>query len=338
MKAGQWDPKQQKVVINDIPKPSAGPGQFLVKIQSASLCHSDLLMEMRPDETITLGHEGVGNIEAIDAAAEGKGFKVGDAIGFGYFIGCCFECEGCQVHNLRCETGKSRLQGFAVDGFFQEYAVVDWQNAIHLPKNLDMSRTAPLFCAGITAFHSVDSCELKPGQWLAVIGTGGLGQYAVQYAKAMGFKVIGLDVNDAQLQVAKDLGADAVFNSMTNKNYVEEIKKLTDGKGCHAAAVYSAAYAAYAGAPDVLRTGGLLMVIGIAPKGLDFINTFDLTTGRYRVKADSTSIPQRMPKAVEFTGKHSIQPEVEFNKIEDLPRMVADMHAGKADKRQVVIF
>lgn len=255
------------------------------------------------DHPVTLGHEGVGHIEAIGSSVPTKDFQVGDAIGFNYFIGCCFECEGCMIHNLRCETGKQQLQGFAVDGFFAEYAVVDWQNAIKLPQNLDMSRTAPLFCAGITAFHSVDSCELKAGEWLAVIGCGGLGQYAIQYAKAMGIKVIGLDINDAQLEMAKKAGADAVFNSMTNKNYQEEIKKLT-GKGCHAAAVYSAANAAYAGAPDVLRTGGLLMVIGIAPKALDFINTFDLTTGRYRIKADSTGIPQRMKKAVDFTGKH----------------------------------
>ncbi|KAF2440098.1 alcohol dehydrogenase [Karstenula rhodostoma CBS 690.94] len=338
MKAGQWDPKSKKVVINDIPQPTPNDNQFLVKIQSASLCHSDLHMDMRPDHPVTLGHEGVGYIESIGKNAEGKGFKVGDAIGTNYFIDCCFECEGCLVHNLRCETGKSRLQGFVADGFFAEYVVVDWQNAVLLPKELDISKAAPLFCAGITSFHSVDSCELKAGQWFAVIGCGGLGQYAIQYAKAMGYKVIGLDISDLQLEMATKVGADAVFNSMTNKNYVAEVKKLTDGKGCHAAAVYSASNAAYAGAPDVLRVGGLIMVIGIAPKPLDFITTFDLATGRYRIKADSMSIPQRMKKAVEFTGKHTIQPDVEFNKIEDLPRMVEDMEKGKADKRQVVIF
>ncbi|KAK3215821.1 hypothetical protein GRF29_8g1172329 [Pseudopithomyces chartarum] len=236
MKAGQWDPAQKKVVINDIPIPTPNPNQFLVKIQSASLCHSDLHMDMRPDYPATLGHEGVGYIESIGSNAEGKGFKVGDAIGTNYFIDCCFECEGCK------------------------------------------------------------------------------------------------------LEMAKKVGADAVFNSMTNKNYVEDVKKVTDGRGCHAAAVYSASNAAYAGAPDILRVGGLLMVIGIAPKPLDFITTFDLTTGRYRIKADSTSIPQRMKKAVDFTAKHNIQPDVEFNKIEDLPRMVEDMEKGKADKRQVVVF
>lgn len=140
---------------------------------------------MRPDYPVTLGHEGVGYIEAVGSDAQDKGFKVGDAIGFDYFIGCCFECDGCMVHNLRCETGNQKLQGFMVDGYFAEFAVVDWQNAIKLPSNLDMSRTAPLFCAGLTAFHSVDSCELKAGDWLAVIGCGGLGQYAIQYAKAV---------------------------------------------------------------------------------------------------------------------------------------------------------
>jgi len=105
---------------------------------------------MRPDYPVTLGHEGVGYIEAVGseaAEAVGSEFKAGDAIGFDYFIGCCFECDGCMVHNLRCETGNQKLQGFVVDGYFAEYAVVDWQNAIKLPTNLDMSRTAPLFCA-----------------------------------------------------------------------------------------------------------------------------------------------------------------------------------------------
>lgn len=177
--------KEKKVVINDIPIPKPNDNQFLVKIHSASLCHSDLLMDMRPDYPVTLGHEGVGHIESFGANVKDKGFSKGDAIGFNYFIDCCFECEGCMIHNLRCETGKQRLQGFVVDGFFAEYAVVDWQNAVHLPGSLEMERCAPLFCAGITAFHSVDSCELKAGEWLAVVGCGGLGQYAVQYGKAV---------------------------------------------------------------------------------------------------------------------------------------------------------
>lgn len=115
---------------------------------------------------------------------------------------------------------------------------VDWQNAIKLPASIDIKTAAPIFCAGITAFHAVDSSELKPGDWLAVVGCGGLGQLATQIGKAMGMKVVGLDVNDATLEVCKSQGADAVFNSRSNKDYVEELKKLTNG-GAKAACVFS---------------------------------------------------------------------------------------------------
>lgn len=142
--------KQKKVVINDVPIPVPGENQFLVKTHAASLCHSDLMPDLRPESTVTIGHEGVGYIDKIHPSAEGKGFKVGDAIGWNYFLGCCFECDGCQVHNLRCETSQPQLQGFFVDGFFQEYCIVDYHNAVIMPKELDMDRSAPLFCAGIT--------------------------------------------------------------------------------------------------------------------------------------------------------------------------------------------
>jgi D-arabinose 1-dehydrogenase-like Zn-dependent alcohol dehydrogenase len=159
---------------------------------------------------------------------------------------------------MLCETGKQKLQGFTADGFFAEYAVEAWQNLAKLPSTTDLSKAAPIFCAGITAFHAIDSCELSKGQWLAIVGCGGLGQLACQYAKAMGYQVIGIDINDETLKVFKSQGADAVFNSRSNKDYVEELKKLTNG-GVHAAAVFSDADAAYTGAPSVLRLNGLIM-------------------------------------------------------------------------------
>lgn len=152
----------------------------------------------------------------------------------------------------------------------------------------------------------------------------------------MGFNVVGVDINDDVLESVKALGADAILNSKTNPDFKAELKKIT-GKGAHAAAVFSAADAAYASAPDLLRINGLLMVIGIAASELK-ISTFDLCTGRYRVKADSTGVPKRMAKAVDFTAKHNIQPDVDYRKLEDLPQMVEDMHAGIATRRQVVIF
>ncbi|KAK0354485.1 hypothetical protein LTR91_017742 [Friedmanniomyces endolithicus] len=371
MRAGQWDPvrspygveeidrshagpqEQKKVVIREVSIPEAGPGQFLVKIASASLCHSDII-SIEANNTATLGHEGAGYIEKMHASVEDKGFNVGDPIGFLYIIGCCFECEGCMIHNLHCVTGKQLLQGFTTDGFFAEYAVVDYQNAMKLPESIDIKTASPIFCAGITAFHAVDNAELKEGDWMAVVGAGGLGQQATQIAKAMGFKVVALDVNDATLEVCKKQGADAVFNSMSNKDYVEELKKLTSG-GVKAACVFSNADAvslrnsahtvrqlliknqAYAGVPSILRLGGVMMVIGLPHNPLK-ISSMDLALGKYKVKSESTSIPQRMKKAVEFLAKHNIKPEVQQRKLDDLNDMVTEMREGKATKRMLVNF
>lgn len=188
------------------------------------------------------------------------------------------------------------------------------------------------------AFHTVDSCELQPGQWLAVIGAGGLGQLATQYAKAMGCKVIAIDISDDALQSCKQQGADVTLNSKSRPDdYVSEVKALTNG-GVHATAVYSAATAAYQSAPSLIRPGGVLMVVGIASEPLQ-VSTFDLAIGRYRIKSDSTGIPQRMKKAIDFTVKHGIVPELEVRpRLEDVDGMIKDMQAGRSSKRMAVVF
>ncbi|KAB5566948.1 alcohol dehydrogenase [Coniochaeta sp. 2T2.1] len=338
MKAGQWDPAQGKIVINTVPVPTPGPNEFLVKIKSASLCHSDILAIEQATKPVTLSHEGVGYIVSQHPSTEGKGFSIGDAVGFLYILGSCFECAGCMIHNLHCETGKQLLQGFTTDGFFAEYALVDVHNAAKLDTKVwDMERASPVFCAGITSFHSVDSCDLQPGQWFGVVGAGGLGQIATQYAKAMGLKVVAIDVADANLQEAKNLGADAVFNSRSDKDYVKKIKELTGG-GCHAVALYTNAVQAFNAAPPLIRLGGTMMVIGI-PKDPFLVSAMDLVMGHYKIKADCTSIPQRMQKAVDFTGKHGIMPNVEIRGgLEALQGMIDEMKAGKNAKRTAIVF
>lgn len=324
--------------MNEVPVPTPGPNEFLVKIKSASLCHSDILAIEQATKPVTLGHEGVGHIVSFHASAADKGFKAGDAVGFLYILACCFECSGCMIHNLHCKTGKQLLQGFTTDGFFAEYALVDYRNAVVLDESVwDLRRAAPVFCAGITAFHSVDSCELKPGDWFGVIGCGGLGQIATQYAKAMGLKVIGIDVQDANLEETKKLGADAVFNSRSNKNYVQELLELTGG-GCQAVALYTNVSAAFEGAPPVIALGGTMMVIGIPKKPFEVL-AMDLVMGRYKIKADCTSIPQRMKKATDFTGKHHIMPNVDIRGgLDQLAGMVDEMQKGQNVKRCAVVF
>ena len=131
---------------------------------------------------VTIGHEATGYV--VETGSGVSGFKEGDKVGFICAVDCCFECEPCKnVHNSWCVTGKQNMQGFSCDGYFQEYVCVDARNTMVLPEELDVTSAAPLFCAGVTAFHGVEDCGLKPGQWMAVIGCGGLGHMGIQYAK-----------------------------------------------------------------------------------------------------------------------------------------------------------
>jgi D-arabinose 1-dehydrogenase-like Zn-dependent alcohol dehydrogenase len=174
-----------------------------------------------------------------------------------------------------------------------------------------------------------------------IIGCGGLGQLACQYAKAMSFRVVCVDINDDILNTVKSQGADAVFNSRTNKNYIEEARAFMvrgPNKGADAVAVFSAADAAYRSAPPLVKLGGIIMVVGLPAAGVTF-NALDIARGTYRVKGDSTGIPSRMKKAIDFTAKHNIRPEVEIHKsLEDVNGMVERMKKGELTKRQLVQF
>ncbi|OQU94853.1 Alcohol dehydrogenase GroES-like domain-containing protein [Cladophialophora immunda] len=280
MRAAQFHRDTGKIQVNEVPIPEPDDTEILVKIKSASLCHSDIMAiegwtptpsSVKP---ITLGHEGAGVVDKLGSKV--TGFKAGDRVGFLYITGCCW-------------------------------------------------------------FNTVESCELKPGEWLAVVGCGGLGQAAVQYAKAMSAKVIALDINDETLAEATRVGADLTFNSATNPNYLDEIRKATGG-GVHAAAVYSASIAAYENAKNTLRIGGLLMAVGLPAKSFP-VNLTEIITGLYRLKGDCTGIPQRMAHAIDFTAKHGIEPNVvSFHKLEEVPDMIAKMRAQKSTGRMAVLF
>ncbi|KAH6723461.1 chaperonin 10-like protein [Leptodontidium sp. MPI-SDFR-AT-0119] len=341
MRAAQFNTITKKITVNEIPIPECTDNEILIKNVCASLCHSDLMLfwdgtkEEATSENVTVGHENTGIV--VEVGKNVKGFSVGDKVGC---LGCsyaCYTCEGCNVHNLLCLEGTGRMHGFSTAGHFADYSVSDYRNAMVLPEGIDMVSAAPLFCAGVTAYHAVSQCELAKGEWVAVIGCGGLGHLGIQYAKAMGYKVAAVDISDAQLENARSLGADLVCNSMTDPVYVQKIKSATKG-GCHAAIIFSAALVAYDNAPKVLRVNGLMMIVGIPPKNLS-ISALDVLLGRFRVKGASTGTPKTMKDPIYFSHKHNIKPHLTiFDDLEDIHEIVRLMEEGKTAGRCAVTF
>ncbi|KAJ4202068.1 hypothetical protein NW759_015456 [Fusarium solani] len=341
MLAAQYNKLSNKVEVNRIDIPGYKDNEILIKTRSASLCHSDLMLfwghtaEEPPTDKITIGHENTGYV--VGVGKDVKGFKVGDLVGC---LGCsyaCYDCEGCQVHNLFCEEGTGKMHGFSCPGHFAEYSVSDYRNAMVLPKGMNPDTSAPLFCAGVTAYHAIRGCGLREGQWIAIVGCGGLGHLAVQYAKALKLKVVGIDISKSQLDDAKSLGADYVINTLEERDYETKIKKITGG-GCHAAAVFSASNVAYESAPRTLRINGLLMVAGIPQKPLS-ISALDILLGKYRIAGRSSGIPKNMPEAINFSHEHGIQAHMTtFKDINDIHRVIDLMNSGKAAGRFGIVL
>ncbi|KAK3631856.1 hypothetical protein LTR56_016634 [Elasticomyces elasticus] len=346
-RAAQFDPKDKSVRINEIPVPDIKPDEILVKVRAASLCHSDLML-FEPNEAgltlgeggpFTMGHEACGTV--IKVGADVKGFKEGEKLGWLPIVDCCFDCEECQIHNLYCERGESKVQGMTVDGYFQEYCAIKWRNAVHIPEDMDLDVCAPLFCAGCTAFNAVtDTLSELPGDpsstWVAVVGCGGLGHLAIKYLKAYGYRIIGIDLSPDALAEAKSSGADHAFNPKTDSDYIQQVREIT-GKGCHAAINVTNSVPAYSSTVDLLRMNGVLMVTGIPQKPLSF-SAMDLSMTRIRVRGSNNGTTPRLEKCVQFSHEHNITPHVTQFKLDEFEDMLKLMESGKHKGRMGVLF
>jgi|SRR5579862_1384659 len=127
-------------------------------------------------------------------------------------------------------------------------------------------------CAGATIFSSIKRCELKPGQWIIISGCGGgLGHLGIQFAKALGYKVVGIDARPEALKVAESLGAcDVLIDASKKESAQDLLKKINGGKGAHAAVILPEVQAAFDQAVSLLGIGGTMCVVSFPVKGFHF--------------------------------------------------------------------
>lgn len=152
----------------------------------------------------------------------------------------------------------------------------------------------------------------------------------------MKLQVIGLDINDEALEVARSSGADHVFNTRTNKDYASQLAEATGG-GCNAAAIFSAATAAYESAPSLLKIGGTLVCVGIPPGNVAF-NMFEITVQRFHIRAAGNSAPrQKLQECAEFTAEHRIISPQKYFDLSQINDMIATMKAEQHGGQRLVV-
>lgn len=152
----------------------------------------------------------------------------------------------------------------------------------------------------------------------------------------MGYRVIGLDVAEGALEEARHSGAEHVFNSLADADYVQKIQAVTAG-GVDAAVNFTASGRAYAAMPAIIRPTGILMAVGIPQEPIS-VNIFDIAMSRYQFRGANNGTCYTMVDAINFSAKHGIKPSIEYYKLEQLPEMVERMEAHKARGRMAVRF
>jgi len=264
--------------VQEIPIPDIGEKDLLVRVCAAGICHSDAhyragrsAMGRMP---ITLGHEVAGVVEKVGAQISSH--NVGDRVCLHYNISCG-ECEYCKAGNDQF-CAAVRMLGHHVDGGYAEYIAVPARNAIPLPEEMPCQEGATLMCASATALHALSKSRVKEGETVAVFGVGGLGMSAIQLAKAAGAdKVFAVDIQLDKLELASEYGATPIDASRMDA--VEEIRKLTKGKGVDVALEMIGLRKTMEQAIDSVAYLGRAVMVGLNQQPIE-INTYMQVLGK----------------------------------------------------------
>lgn len=320
--------------IEEVAVPRPGPGDVLVKIEACGVCHTDLHAAegdwpVKPNPPFIPGHEGVGHVVAVGSGV--THVKEGDRVGIPWLYSACGHCTHCLGGwETLCHDQKNA--GYSVNGGFAEYALADANYVGVLPKNISFVEIAPILCAGVTVYKGLKMTDAKAGDWVAISGIGGLGHMAVQYAKAMGFNVAAVDVDDAKLKLAEKLGATLTVNAR-NTDPAEYLKKEIGG--AHGVLVTAVSPKAFEQAVGMLRRGGTMALNGLPPG--DFpLDIFGMVLNGITVRGSIVGTRLDLQESLDFAEHGKVKATVATDKLENINDVFARMHAGAIEGRIVL--
>jgi len=320
----------------DIPVP--GPKQILVKIKASGCCHTDVHAvdgdwPVKAKMPLVPGHEGAGIVEAI--GSEVTNWKVGDHAGIAWLHSACGACEFC---NQGWETlcTKQQNTGYGVDGCLQEYALAAASHAVKLPPKLSFEQAAPILCAGVTSYKGIKEAELRPGQFIGIVGAGGgLGHLGVQYAKAMGLRPIALDVGHTKEKYCKSIGAEHYVDA-TAPDAAQQVLDYTEG-GCHGVVCFATSAPAFKVATDIARRKGCVVCCGL-PAGTFPTSIFDIVLKRVTVRGSIVGTRQDLVEALDFADRGLVHCTVHTKRLSEINDIFAKLRKGAIEGRTVIKF
>jgi len=337
MKAAVVNQFKQKLEVKNVDIPTPGHGEVLIKMEACGVCHTDLHAAhgdwpVKPKLPVIPGHEGVGLVDKVGDGV--TSLKIGDRVGIPWLFKACGECEYCLAgQETLCMDQLNG--GYSADGAFAEYCVAPADYVARIPDGVDPIEIAPILCAGVTTYKALKVSGAKPGDWVAIYGIGGLGHVALQYAVAMGFKVIAVDIHDEKLELAKDLGADFTVNGMKT-DPVEAIKEKT-GNGVQASISVAVTKVAFEQAYHSVKRGGSVVLVGLPNDSIP-VPIFDTVLNGVSVKGSIVGTRKDMQEALQFAADGKVKAIVSTGKLDDINEIFDRMEKGEINGRVVLEF
>ena len=316
---GPWE-------VKDVPQPAPGPNQVLVKMHASGICYTDVhqtLGHIPGNFPRILGHEPVGEVVAV--APDVTSRKVGDRVGVPWVQSTCGRCEWCaRGRKMFCTSSKST--GMDLQGGHAEYMPMYADATFLIPDGVSYAQAAPIFCAGYTVWSGLRWARPLPHERVAVLGIGGLGHLAVQYAKAAGFETIAISRSPDKDKMIRELGAHEI---------------VRDGKGLAAAGgadiVLSTTNSTQSMVDSVqgLRPDGRIVIMGADAEPIS-LSIIDLLMKRIQVIGSVQNAPEYLYEALDFVAKGKVKVIAETYPLAEAAKAYQRVVEGKARFRAVL--
>lgn len=319
-----------ELVERDIPTP--GAGKVLIKVQACGVCHSDAFTKHGAFPGIQFprvpGHEVVGVIEKVGDRV--PDWKAGQRVGVGWHGGHCGHCPSCRRGNfITCANGQ--IPGISYDGGYADYMIAPFEALAAIPDELRAAEAAPLLCAGITTFNALRNSGLRAGDLVAVLGIGGLGHLAVQFAAKMGCHTVAIARGADKGPLARKLGAHVYLDSKS-QDVAAELQKLGGAHLILSTVTNSEAMSAVLGG---LGIDGKMIVVGASPEPVQ-VSPLLLIGGRRGIAGWPSGTSIDSEDTMHFSVLSNIRPMIETMPLERAAEAYDRMMSGAARFRMVI--
>ncbi|KAM0277383.1 hypothetical protein ACHAQH_005823 [Verticillium albo-atrum] len=337
------EPGTTKTAVVELPVPEPGPGEVLVKLHYSGVCHTDAAFCLNLFSTVPPtaqgqigGHEGAGEVVALGSGVTAP--AVGTFVGIKFAADACLTCDNCmEGGDSTCQ--QTQISGYTVPGTFQRFCKTPARYVTPIPSGLDLASAAPLMCGGISVYTALRTAGLRVGDWVVISGAGGgLGHLGVQYAKALGARVVAVDAG-AKEALCRELGADEFvdFSAFaTDSDLTARIKELTGG-GARIALMCSASSKSYGQCMSWLGFRGTVACLGIPEKeGALMPNIGEMVTHEHRIIATKTGNRLEMKQCLELAAQGRVKTRYALRRMESLTNIFEELESGKIQGRVVL--